>query len=314
MTHPSPPPLTIPVGEPQAIRVGRRRVVALVEAVGPALPARATYPGLDADSLTALLAATGSPATSTPYLHMASQGFAILGAGRIIIVDTGLGGPKPGRPRPRPGLDSRWLHTAAQAGIDPADVDTVINTHLHHDHVGWNTTMTGTRLRPTFPAAQYLNTAPEYVHATARPQRHVHDSVLPLDAAGQLHRCPPGYRLDDEVRLVPAPGHTPGHTLVEITSHDERLVLAGDLIHHPLQLRRPDLGTSLCTDADQAGQTRRAILDRYADTNTLMLASHLPTGGHLHRDGTGYRIQPVPARTRKGPVVSGEARRSTNDD
>lgn len=297
MTAMSPPLLRIPTANAEPVRAGRRRIVPLVEAIGPALPARATYPQLSHTELDALLAGAGDAHhdASSRYLEMASQGFAILGAGRVIIVDTCLGGPKPGRPRPRPGLDSRWLDTLAASGIRPIDVDTVVNTHLHHDHVGWNTTLTGRDLQPTFAAAEYLISEPEFAHATARPPRHVIDSVLPVLAAGQLHRCPPDHRIDDDVRLIPAPGHTPGHTLVEISSHGERVVLAGDLIHHPLQLRRPDVPTALCTDPVQATATRRAILDRYCDTGTLLLPGHLPTGGYLHRDGAGYRLQPRPA-------------------
>jgi glyoxylase-like metal-dependent hydrolase (beta-lactamase superfamily II) len=270
------------------ITVGRRHIVPLVEAVGPALPAAATYPELPAADLAALLAATGDAASG--HLTMAAQGFAIVGAGRVILVDTCLGGPKPRRPQPRPGLDSRWLTALEQAGINPTDVDTVINTHLHHDHVGWNT---DAGLRPTFPAARYLVTRTEFAHATTgTPRAHIIDSVLPVHQAGQLELCDPGTRIDDEVRLVPAPGHTPGHTLVEINSDGHRALLAGDLVHHPLQLRRPEVSSALCTDRAQATATRRALLDRYADTGTLLLPAHFPTGGYLYRDGTGYRLGP----------------------
>jgi len=287
--------LTTPTTPPVPIQVGRRRIVPLVEMVGPALPARATYPNLAPDLLDALLSDAGETYAdpSRTFLRMASQGFAILGAGRVILVDTCLGGPKPKRPHPRPGLDSRWLSTLEGAGIRPTDVDTVINTHLHHDHVGWNTTLTGAHLRPTFPTAQYLIAQPELDHATATtPPVHVADSVLPVQAAGRLLACRPDHRVDEEVRLVPAPGHTPGHTLVEITSQGRRALLAGDLIHHPLQLHRPDISTALCVDPVQAAITRRAVLDRYADTDTLILPTHLPVGGYLRRDGGGYRLGP----------------------
>jgi glyoxylase-like metal-dependent hydrolase (beta-lactamase superfamily II) len=287
------PELTTPSTQPAAIRIGRRRIVPLVEAVGPALPARATYPQLTPDVLARLLSAAGHTYTdpSGTYLRMAAQGFAILGNGRVILVDTCLGGPKPARPHPRPGLNSRWMSTLELAGIRPADVDTVINTHAHHDHIGWNTTLTGTGLRPTFPNAEYLIARAELEHVTAAPPAvHVADSLLPVQAAGQLRPFPPDHHVDEEIRLVPAPGHTPGHTVVEITSHGRRAVLAGDLIHHPLQLRRPDLSTALCIDPLQAATTRHAVLDRYADTGTLLLSGHLPTGGHLHRDGDGYRL------------------------
>jgi glyoxylase-like metal-dependent hydrolase (beta-lactamase superfamily II) len=147
------PTLTVPTTPPVPIQIGHRRIVPLVEAVGPALPARAAFASLPAGTLDTLLSAAGETHTdpTRTYLRMASQGFAILGAGRVILVDTCLGGPKPGRPQPRPGLRSRWMSTLERAGIRPEDVDTVVNTHLHHDHVGWNTTLSDGGLRPTFP-------------------------------------------------------------------------------------------------------------------------------------------------------------------
>ncbi|OJF11191.1 hypothetical protein BG844_28225 [Couchioplanes caeruleus subsp. caeruleus] len=297
---------------PVPIQVGRRRIIPLVEAVGPALPAKATYPHLAPDLLAALLSAAGPTYTdpSGTFLRMASQGFAILGADRVILVDTCLGGPKPARPHPRRGLDSRWLSALERAGIAPADVDTVINTHLHHDHIGWNTTLTDGHLRPTFPNAQYLITRPELDHATATtPSVPVADSVLPVQAAGQLLPCPPDHDLDGEVRLVPAPGHTPGHVLVEVASQGRRALLAGDLIHHPLQLRHPDISTALCIDPVQAAANRRAVLDRYADTDTLLLPSHLPLGGFLRRDGDGYRLAPATHLRPESPPAVGQVGR-----
>lgn len=274
--------------------VGQRRIVPLVEAVGPGLPARATFPTLPFAELAALLTATGEPPTAAEpgeRLTMAAQGFAILGAGRVIIVDTCLGGPKPARPQPRPGLDSRWLDVLWRAGIRPSDVDYVVNTHLHHDHVGWNTTYTGSRLTPTFPNARYLVSRVEYEHAVAGlPLVHVADSVLPVHSAGLLDLCEPDRQIDDDVRLVSAPGHTPGHTMVEVTGGNQRVLLAGDLIHHPLQLLRPEVSTALCTDPVQATATRIAVLDRYADTGTVVLPTHFPVGGQLYRDGSGYRL------------------------
>lgn len=289
--------LTAPTAQPAPIQIGHRRVVPLVEAVGPALPARATYPQLDADELAALLDGAGDTHAdpSRSHLRMASQGFAILGAGRVILVDTCLGGPKPTRPHPRAGLASRWMHTFSTAGIPPTDVDTVINTHLHHDHVGWNTTLTDGDLRPTFPAARYLISRADYSHFTTNtPPTHITDSVLPIQLAGQLDLCEPDTRIDDDIRLVPAPGHTPGHTLVEITSNGQRALLAADLIHHPLQLRRPDISTAMCVDPGQSANTRVAILNEYADTNTLFIASHLPEPGYLHRDDTTFQLTPTP--------------------
>src|SRR2546423_10503532 len=172
--------VSAPATQPSPFRIGRRRIVPLVEAVGPGMPTRAAFPTLSP----ALLAATGD------HLWMASQGYAILGADRVIIVDTCLGGPKPRRARPRPGFDSQWPSTMEQAGIRPGDVEIVVNTHLHHDHVGWNTVLTGGELRPMFPNAPYLIARAEFAAAVATgPPLHITDSALPVRDAGRLDLC-----------------------------------------------------------------------------------------------------------------------------
>ncbi|MFF4660649.1 MBL fold metallo-hydrolase [Streptomyces sp. NPDC001381] len=291
------PNLDTPATQPAPIRVGGRTIVPRVEAVGPALPARATYPQLDQDELQDLIEAFGDTFSdsSRTRLRVVCQGFAILGAGRVILVDTCLGGPKPNRPHPRGDFVSRWPSALIEAGIRPDHVDTVINTHLHHDHVGWNTTFEAGQLRPTFPRALYLTTTAEFVHATrGKPQDHITNSLLPLQSTKQFDTCEPDTRIDQEVRLIPAPGHTPGHVVVEIDSQGQRAVLAADLIHHPLQLRRPDVSAAMCTDPHQSAITRRRILRRYADTGTLFLPSHLPKGGYLRSAGDGWRLTERP--------------------
>lgn len=294
------PDLALPLTQPETFRIGRRTVVPLVEAIGPGLPARAVYPQLSPDELKSLLDTYGDTYTdpTRTYLRMASQGFAILGAGRVIIIDTCLGGPKPRRAHPRPGFASAWISVLHERGIHPDTVDTVINTHLHHDHTGWNTTLTqdGT-LHPTFPNARYLITRDDHAHFTSRQEtvaQHITDNVLPVQRAGQLDQVDNDTDLDQDVRLIPAPGHTPGHVLVEITSEGERALLAADLIHHPLQLHRPDLSAAMCVDPALSATTRTTILNAYADTGTLFLATHLPEGGYLHREDNAFTLIPIP--------------------
>ncbi|MDQ4500768.1 MBL fold metallo-hydrolase [Sinomonas sp. ASV322] len=293
-------PITTPASQPTPIAVGRWTVVPVIDAVGPAMQARAAFPALPPDELTALLDEFGD-AHSTPdrsQLVLASQGFAIVGPGRVILVDTCLGGPKvPGGTGMR-GFSSQWLPSLEQAGIPVEAVDTVINTHLHHDHVGWNTSLgaDGT-LRPTFPAARYLVPRADCEHFEGSPgtaaQRHIADCIAPLDRAGVLDQVAGEVAIDDGVRLVPAPGHTPGHTLVEVSGDGRRVLLAGDLIHHPLQLRRPDISAAMCVDPSASAATRREVLGRYADADTVFLASHLPAGGVLRRDGAAFLLEPA---------------------
>jgi glyoxylase-like metal-dependent hydrolase (beta-lactamase superfamily II) len=289
-----------------AITVGRRRVIPLVDYVGPGLLAADVYPHVAPTELTALLDADGddySDPTRT-RLRMTVQSFLILGAGRTILVDTALGGPKPHRTSPIPGFVSGWMTTLAQTGVTPESVDTVITTHLHHDHVGWNTTRTSSgRLEPTFPNARYLLVRDEYRYFTSPQARplldrrgdYLADSVQPIAHAGQLDLVAADHRVDDDIQLVPAPGHTPGHVSVDITSDGQTALLAADLIHHPLQLRHPDISAAMCIDRTASAATRRRILDRYADTGAHFLASHLPPGGHIHRYGNGYRMTAIAA-------------------
>jgi glyoxylase-like metal-dependent hydrolase (beta-lactamase superfamily II) len=296
---------TIPTVPPTTIVVGDRRVIPLVDAVGPGLVAAEVYPHVAPAELTALLDADGDDYTdpTRTRLRMAVQGFLVLGGGRTILVDTCLGGPKPNRTSPLPGFVSQWMTTLAGAGVAPEAVDTVVTTHLHHDHVGWNTTLTASgQLRPTFPHARYLLvrddheyfTGPQGRPALERRGDYVADSIQPVADAGLLDLVPATHHVDDDVRLVPAPGHTPGHVVVEIASRGRTAVLAADLIHHPLQLRRPDISAVMCVDQATAAASRRHILDRYADTDAYFLASHLPYAGYVRRQGDGYALTRLP--------------------
>jgi glyoxylase-like metal-dependent hydrolase (beta-lactamase superfamily II) len=287
-----------------SIAVGSRRVVPLVDFVGPGLVAAEVYPHLAPAELAALLDADGDDYAdpTRTRLRMAVQGYLILGAGRTILVDTCLGGPKPNRPGPIPGFASRWMSTLAGAGVAPDAVDTVVTTHLHHDHVGWNTTLSPSgRLTPTFPRARYLVVRDEYEYFTrsqarpllARRGDYLADSVQPVADAGQLDLVPADHQVDSDVRLVPTPGHTPAHVVVEVTSGGQAALLAADLVHHPLQLRHPDVSAAMCVDPAASAASRRHILDRYAGTGTYFLACHLPRGGHIHRNGSGYALTPI---------------------
>ncbi|WP_415855117.1 MBL fold metallo-hydrolase [Sinomonas sp. G460-2] len=291
-------PISTPTTQPAPVVVGRWAVVPVIDAVGPAMQARAAFPALPPDELTALLNEFGDAHSTSDrgQLILASQGFVILGPGRVILVDTCLGGPKvPGGTGMR-GFSSRWLASLEAAGAPAETVDTVINTHLHHDHVGWNTRLgDDAALTATFPAARYLVARADYEHFAGSsgtpPQRHIEECIAPLDRAGVLEQVAGKVRIDDGVRLVPAPGHTPGHMVVEVSGDGRRVLLAGDLIHHPLQLRRPDVSAAMCVDPRLSAATRLEVLDRYADTDTVFLASHLPRGGVLRRDGDAFLLE-----------------------
>ncbi|GAA3446638.1 MBL fold metallo-hydrolase [Planomonospora venezuelensis] len=287
-------PLYVPP-QPAPVTIGRRTIVPLIDAAGDVLPPERLFPGLPASDLARLLAADGMREP------MVVTGFAIVGAGTTILVDTCLGGRKQGRNGPFPGFTSRWMTTLAEAGIDPAAVDTVVNTHLHHDHVGWNTTDT---LRPAFPAARYLLAEAEYGRLADGGIRHaerIAQCVHPVEKAGQLDLVAGAHRIDDGVRLVPAPGHTPGHLIVEITDEGRTAVIAGDLLHHPLQLTRPDISSSFCDDPEQAAESRHRVLADLAARTGVLLAAHLPRAGEIHRRGGGFALQEASSRSVRPP-------------
>jgi len=213
----------------------------------------------------------------------------------LIVLDTGWGNHKERLLDPYGHqLDTGYLPAMTAAGVDPAEVTHVFCTHLHQDHVGWNTHLVDGAWVPTFPNAAYLFVRTEYDHTTTlTPGSYGHDaftdSVLPIVTAG-LHRLVnPGHAIDDTVRVEPLPGHTPGHGGLHVTSGGQEAVFTGDLFHVPQQLARPGWHIVVDHDPDQANATRRTFLETYADSGVRVVPAHfnLAAGGHLEsRDGT----------------------------
>ncbi|MFI1972105.1 MBL fold metallo-hydrolase [Streptomyces cinnamoneus] len=232
--------------------------------------------------------------------RLASHSFAVEAGGLRIVVDTGIGNAKPRANPAWNGLDTDFLRRLAAAGFPPESVDLVITTHLHTDHVGWNTRLAGEDWVPTFPNARYLTSRTEwdYWAATdldsARTQMF-RDSITPVRAAGQydLVDVPEhGHEAARGVFLVPAPGHTPGQVAVELRGSDRRALITGDSIHHPVQLSHPHVNSCVDIDPAQAVRTRSRLLDALADTGALLLGTHFPqpTAGTVRRDNGRYRL------------------------
>ncbi|WP_042375111.1 MBL fold metallo-hydrolase [Streptacidiphilus neutrinimicus] len=232
--------------------------------------------------------------------RLASHSFAVEAGGLRIVVDTGIGNAKP---RANPAwnrLDTDFLGRLAAAGFPPESVDLVITTHLHTDHVGWNTRLAGEGWVPTFPGARYLTSRTEWDHwaATdldeARAQMF-RDSVHPVRDAGQydLVDVPEqGHEVAPGVFLVRAPGHTPGQVAVELRGSERRALITGDSIHHPVQLSHPHVHSCVDIDSAQAVRTRAQLLDAVADTDALLLGTHFPrpTAGTVRRENGRYRL------------------------
>ena len=188
---------------------------------------------------------------------------------------------------------------AEAAGVTVDDIDIVMCTHLHGDHVGWNTRLENGRWVPTFPNAKYLFSKKEYeywdsVHRET-PLDPMRDSVLPIIDAKKAELVTSDYAVDDHIRLTPTPGHTPDHFAVCAGRGGDQAVFTGDLIHSPIQARYPDLVMRVDYDQKQASATRRAFLERYCDTSTLCCTMHFPSPsvGHIRRWGEGFRCEPV---------------------
>jgi glyoxylase-like metal-dependent hydrolase (beta-lactamase superfamily II) len=217
-------------------------------------------------------------------------------AEHCLIVDTCIGNDKERRIPAWHKRQGPFLAQLTDAGYPPERIDTVICTHLHIDHVGWNTRLVDEQWVPTFPQARYLVARPEWEHWSQSEDRWTQivmaDSVRPIFEAGLVDLVTVEHQVHDTIRFEPTPGHTPGHVSVHISSRGEEAVITGDLVHHPCQFARPDWGSSADTDTAQADRTRKAFMARYADTPTLIIGTHFagPTAGRLVRDGDAYRL------------------------
>ena len=229
-------------------------------------------------------------------LRMSIHAFVIESRGKRIVVDTCIGNDKE---RSIPEWNRRqwpFLANLEQAGYPRESVDLVLCTHLHVDHVGWNTMLRGGTWVPTFPNATYLigGTEWDFFSTAEEPflKGPVDDSVRPVVAAGMSQLVDDAHRLTDEVWLESTPGHTPGHFSVRISSRGEEAVITGDLMHHPILCRYPEWDNKFDYDGPRAKKTRRAFCERYADSGVLVLGTHFatPSAGRIRKQDDAYRF------------------------
>jgi glyoxylase-like metal-dependent hydrolase (beta-lactamase superfamily II) len=235
------------------------------------------------------LAADGTLRLSIHALVVESQG-------RRLCVDTCLGD------RAIPGFDTlrgdpEFLDRLADAGHAADSIDVVVCTHLHFDHVGWNTRWDGSAWLPTFPNARYLFARPEYEHWRSESNPLVgtlHDATAAVFEAGLADLVEPDHAVTSEVRLVPTPGHSPGHVSVLIESRGERALITGDATHHPVQWAEPHWTSVADWDGEMSTATRRAMLDEHLDAGTLVIGTHYPepSAGRLVTEPGGVRFRP----------------------
>ncbi len=215
--------------------------------------------------------------------------------GERLIVDTCIGNDKE-RTYPRWNrMQTDFLDRLSQAGYPPETIDAVMCTHMHVDHVGWNTRLTDDGWVPTFAGARYLFAEDEWAYWQREPQEFgpvVEDSVQPIFDAGLAQVVGQSHRVTDEVWLEPTPGHTPGHVSVHIASAGEEAIITGDMIHHPCQIAHPEWSSSADWNQEASAETRGAFLERYADRPVLVIGTHFaaPTAGRIVRDGESFRL------------------------
>jgi glyoxylase-like metal-dependent hydrolase (beta-lactamase superfamily II) len=281
----------------QQWRIGDVTITKVVEVEGP-MPAAFLFHRPDKVAIQAHADWLKPHFVSTPEFFIGSiHALVVESAGRRIVVDTCVGNDKR-RTNPRwDRLQGPFLQDLAAAGFACDTIDLVVCTHLHVDHVGWNTMLVDGRWRPTFPCARYLFGRKEWDYW----QRQTDiadgdvpgDSVRPVIDAGLADLVEPDHRLTDEVRLEHTPGHTPGHVSVRIRSRGEEAVITGDLMHHPVQCAEPGWASRFDVDPETARRTRRDFLRRCEEDHCLVLGTHFatPTAGRVVRQGDTWRFE-----------------------
>ena len=237
-------------------------------------------------------------ATPEGKLIMSIHALIIDTGARRIIVDTCLGNDKKREIPAWNMLQTTFLADLEAAGYPRESIDTVLCTHLHVDHVGWNTMLVNGKWVPTFPNARYLIGEKEWAHWSSASQAEfgdvIGDSVSPIVDAGLADFVDMDHQICEEVSLFPSTGHTPGHVCVQIRSGGAEAVITGDSMHHPCQIAHPDWSSAADTDQDASRRTREGFLKKYSNSDTLIIGTHFaaPTAGHLKTlEAGGYWLK-----------------------
>jgi glyoxylase-like metal-dependent hydrolase (beta-lactamase superfamily II) len=222
--------------------------------------------------------------------------FALRTQGKIIMVDTGIG---PGPHHHRGGHRGDLLHEMQLKGLDPEDVELVVHTHLHHDHIGWNVSGDGgSGFRATFPNARYLVPRNDWNYFTQpailEENQAVKDCVLPLEGLGVMELVDSGVAINSQLSTTPTPGHTPGHVNVLIESEGQKGAIVGDMIHLKVEVDNPNWCPGADVDKPTSRESRKSMLTRFAAENYIVAACHFWPEDHFGRvvvEGDRFRWQ-----------------------
>ena len=273
---------------PGRITVGNVDIVAVLDMVPPAREPNMMFTTTSSQDWDSHQDCLEEGQLQLYYLH-----FFLRSQGKVIMVDTGMGpGPHPDRGNRTGDL----VNQLKNRGVETGDVDVVAHTHLHGDHVGWNVDYSGSQPAPTFPKARYLVPRLDWEHFTkpdvigSAPQ--VTNSVIPLEGMGVMDLVDSEYDITDEVKTLSAPGHTPGHMVIVITSQGEKAMVVGDLLHSKAQVARPDWTAGVDTDKEASRSNRERILDDAEAEGFVIAAGHFHPDDHIGKvvrlDGKRY--------------------------
>lgn len=289
------------------IELGRMRVHKVHEMDSP-VPLLSQLPGATVDDMKRLLRWYDQPDEITPdpetsFMTFSVHSWIIEVDGQTLLVDTCCGNHKDRALPEVHQLSTDYLGNLRRAGFAPEDIDMVMCTHLHFDHVGWNTRLDSGRWVPTFPNARYIFGKRDFEYFKANPDGEaLHnaaflDSIVPIMEAGQGNLVDETFvahrEIGDGVWLEPAFGHSPGCCTINARADGPQGVFWGDVIHHPLQLIRHDLPFAFDTDGPVACKVRKATMDRVADSDTLCFPAHFrrTSAGYVKRDGDAFRYE-----------------------
>ncbi|MEM7270796.1 MAG: MBL fold metallo-hydrolase [Pseudomonadota bacterium] len=275
-------------------RIGDVEIWRILELNGPFLTPETCFPNAGAEAEEIVRAKTPEALDKrSGKLILPVQGFLLKTPDHVILVDACVGNHKTNKTFEwwHMKTDGRFMAALTAAGVGPEDVDYVLCTHLHADHVGWNTKLEDGRWVPTFPNARYLMPGADNDAFSGSGAPAYNESVLPVIEAGKAELVSPGHQLGDHVTLVPTPGHTPGHVAVLVKSGDAEAVITGDAMHVTAQCWRPEWEMVYDQDGPKAAASRRRMLEDAAEARRIVLGMHftLPSIGRVEAEGDAFR-------------------------